>query len=510
MDRRLFLKHLISATAISKLSSCLPISNYDIKKRKLNFLFILVDDLGWADLGCYGSKFYETPNIDRLANEGIKFTNAYAASPVCSPTRASIHSGKYPARMGINFILNDGLVDPSYKLNPPHCETEMKLEEITIAEQLKSNGYKTFFAGKWHLGEEKKYYPENQGYEINIGGHRAGQPASYFYPYKSDELNGYFNVPNLDNGHPGEYLTDRLTNETINFIKANKNEGFFAFLSLYSVHTPLEGKPELVEKFIKKAKSLGYDKQDGFIKEENSCDDYRTTEKETFARTKIIQNNAVYAAMIASVDENIGKLMDYLKKSGIDKNTVVIFFSDNGGLSTHIHKQVNNIPTSNLPLRAGKGWLYEGGIRVPMIMKIPGLVKMGSVCDKPVMSIDFYPTILELAGIRNFEQKLDGISLVPLVKREDNLSRDALFWHMPHYHSSGISPCSAIRWKNYKLIEYFEDGRTELYDLSNDMSETMDISLKNSELTKSLQTKLNAWLNQVNAALPTKNLDYKE
>ncbi|MFI4912380.1 MAG: sulfatase-like hydrolase/transferase [Sedimentisphaeraceae bacterium JB056] len=503
MNRRDFLKKTALVGVSAALGGCLGPVEWK-KDSKPNVLFILVDDLGAKDLGCYGSSFYETPNIDALAAAGMMFTNAYAASPVCTPTRASIQSGKYPARIGINFILNDGLKDPSYPLCPPHCETEMKLSEVTLAETLKTDGYKTFFAGKWHLGEEEKYYPEQQGYDINYGGHKGGQPGSYFYPYENDFMDGYFNVPDLEDGEEGKYLTDHLTDKTVEFIKNNSDNSFFAFMSYYSVHTPLEAKPDLVEKYRLKAEKMGLGGEVPFEVEENACDDYRTPEFEKISYTRTNQAHAVYAAMIESVDQNVGRLLRCLEQEGLADNTAVILFSDNGGLSTHTHRPLEKMPTSNYPLRAGKGWLYEGGIREPLIVRWPGVVKPGSYNDEPVISVDFYPTVMDMAGIKSTPQKLDGVSLMPLLTGRKELDRDAIYWHMPHYHSSGVCPSGAVRWKDYKLIEYFEDSRVELFNLKDDESERNDISGKRPDIAALLKTKLENWRKDVNAAMPVK------
>ncbi len=506
MNRRKFLQWMGVAGAAA-FSGCHNFAHSGAKKTHPNIIFILADDLGARDLTCYGSEFYETPNLDRLAAEGMKFTNAYAASPVCAPTRAAIFAGKHPARMGINFILNDGLVSRKYKLKPPHCETEMKLSEITFAEHLQKAGYKTFFAGKWHLGKEEKYYPQHQGFGVNIAGHSAGQPATYFYPYKSDANDGYFDVPDLEGGTEGEYLTDRLTGEMIRLIKENKDSSFLSFLSYYSPHTPLEGKPELVEKYIKKAKKMGLDGIEKFDIECNACFDYRAEVQGDYAQTILVQKNAVYAAMIESIDQNVGRLMEFLDKEGLADNTVIIFYSDNGGFSTFTGMPdwlKDNIPTSNTPLRAGKGWLYEGGVRVPLIMRWNNVIKPGRQCDYPVTSVDFYPTIIDIAGIEQNVQHLDGISLLPILQGRDKLDRDALYWHIPHYHSSGLCPSGAIRWKDYKLIEYFEDGRIELFDLSKDESEKNDISLQKPAIAAKLKKMLSDWRDDVGAAMPTR------
>ncbi len=504
MNRRLFLKKMISTATIAGLSGCIAKNNDNADLNSSNFLFILVDDLGWADLGCYGSNFYETPNIDKLANQGVKFTNAYAASSVCSPTRASIFTGKYPARVGMNFIMNRGFTGPKYKLQAPECADKLELSELTFAEVLKSNGYKTFFAGKWHLAEQEEYYPQNQGFDINIGGHKGGQPASYFYPYQSDFMDGYFNVPGLQqNGKPGQYLTDRLTDETIGFIESNRNKPFLAFLSFYSVHTPLEAKKELVDKYTKKAAQMGADRHKAFEFEQNSSDNMRTEKIETESLTKLIQDNAVYAAMVETVDQNVGRLLDKIKSLGLAENTTVIFFSDNGGLSTHTQIPYKNLPTANFPLRAGKGWLYEGGIRQPLIIKSPGLAKAGKLCHEPVVSTDFYPTILHIAGLPLMpRQHIDGLSLVPLLKVQETLDREAIYWHMPHYHSSGISPCGAVRMGDFKLVEYFEDARTELYNLKEDIREANDLSEKYPEKVIKMKEYLKNWRDGINAAMP--------
>jgi arylsulfatase A len=506
MDRRTFLQCIGFAVGAAGLQGCFSRSFSGAGKKLPNILFILADDLGARDLACYGSEFYETPNLDRLAAEGIKFTSAYAASPVCAPTRAAIFAGKHPARMGIDFILNDGLVSRKYKLKPPHCETEMKLSEYTFAEHLQNAGYKTFFAGKWHLGKEEKFYPQHQGFDVNIAGHAAGQPASYFYPYKSDDNDGYFNVPNLEDGSDGEYLTDRLTNEMISLIKKNKRSSFLSFLSYYSPHTPLEGKPELVEKYINKAKKMGIDRLERFDIECNACFDYRAEIQGDHAKTNLVQKNAVYAAMIESIDQNVGRLLQFLDKEGLADDTVIIFYSDNGGFSTFTGMPdwlKDNIPTSNKPLRAGKGWLYEGGVRVPLIMRWNNVIIPSRQCDYPVTSVDFYPTILEVAGIEQDAQHLDGISLLPLLKGRDKLDRETLYWHIPNYHSSGLCPSGAVRWKDYKLIEYYENGRIELFDLSVDESEQNEISSQKPAIASKLKKMLSDWRDDVGAAMPT-------
>ncbi len=461
---------------------------------KPNFLFILVDDLGWKDLGCFGSTFYETPNLDQLAAQGIRFTNAYAACPVCSPTRASIMTGKYPARMRTTDWFGAPQPDnvqnhwtKNKPLLPAPYQEDLPLEEKTIAEALKENGYSTFFAGKWHLGHDSVYWPENQGFDINKGGFRAGSPQ------RQGEANGYFSPygnPRLEDGPVGEFLPDRLATETVNFIEQNKEKPFFAYLSFYSVHTPLQTREDLEQKYVLK-------------KEKSHLEDEWGTEGDNKVRQA--QCLPVYAGMVEAMDLAVGKVLEKLRESGLDENTVVIFMSDNGGLST-----AEGHPTSNLPLRAGKGWLYEGGIREPMIVKWPGQTKAGTTCENPVTSTDFYPTILEMAGLPPLpEQHQDGKSMVSLLKGEQGEQRD-FFWHYPHYGNQGGSPGSAIREGDWKLIEWFETGRNpELYNLKNDMGETNNVWQDHPDLADSLQQKLDVWRKAVNARFPAPNPAYK-
>ncbi len=462
-----------------------------LRKKKLNFVFILIDDMGWRDAGCYGSRFYETPNIDRLAHEGMMFTDAYAASPVCSPTRASILTGKYPARLKITNWIGGS---QEGKLKPAAYLPFLPREEITIAEALKQAGYATCFIGKWHLGYQP-FYPEYQGFDINIGGHEAGHPASYFYPYKDDE-NPYWDVPGLDNGKAGEYLTDRLTDEAINFLNNHKKDPFFLYLSHYAVHLPLQAKKELIKKYQNKLKKIPDVSELSF-------------EKEHWSETRTVQNNPTYAAMIQSVDESVGRIMDHLEKLGLAENTVIIFMSDNGGLSTL--RNARRAPTANIPLRAGKGWLYEGGIREPMIIKWPGVTEPNSVCNEPVISNDFFPTILQMAGLPLMpHQHKDGVSLVPLLFGKENLKPRALYWHFPHYHGSGSRPSGAIRLGDFKLIEWFEDNSIELYNLKEDIGERNNLAKKMPDKAQQLRKMLEEWRYDVGALMPTENPDWIE
>jgi arylsulfatase A-like enzyme len=449
-----------------------------------NFLFILVDDLGWRDLGCYGSSFYETPHIDKLAAEGMRFANAYAACPVCSPTRASIMTGKYPARMNTTDWFGAPQPDNVEQhwtrdkplLPAPYLE-HLPLEQVTIAEVLKQHGYKTFFAGKWHLGGEG-FYPEDQGFDVNKGGFEKGSPpGGYFSPY---------NNPKLENGHAAEHLPDRLASESVRFLRNVTGQPFLLYLSFYSVHTPLQAREDLKAKYEKKAAQLRFDGP-RFL-----------PEGERTARQ--FQDHAVYGAMVEAVDLAVGKVLHALEELHLAENTIVIFMSDNGGLSTS-----EGSPTSNVPLRAGKGWLYEGGIREPMIIKWPGLTQQGSTSEVPVVSTDFFPTMLEMAGIRLPDQTRDGVSLAPVLTGTRDLDRESIFWHYPHYGNQGGSPAGAIRAGDFKLIEFYEDGRVELYSLSTDTSEQDNLAEKMPGKREELLTMLRQWRQDVEARMPTPN-----
>ena len=450
------------------------------KETKPNFVFFLVDDLGYMDIGAYNPKtFYETPNVDRLAKEGMQFTDGYAACPVCSPSRYAIMAGKYPTRVDATNYFSGRRVA---KFRGAVLKDRMPLEEITLAEALKSAGYKTAFLGKWHLGPSDRFWPENQGFDINVGGHNRGMPRSYFSPYKN---------PRLADGPKGEHLTARLTDEAIKIIERNKDKPFLLYLSFYTVHTPLQAPSTLVAKYRKKAAEL----PDGM----NVTPDFATEEQiwptKRPRRVRIRQNHATYAAMVESMDSNIGRVLKKLKQLGIDKNTVVCFTSDNGGLATS-----EGLPTSNLPLRGGKGWLYEGGIREPFIIKWPGVTKPGSRCDVPVIGMDFYPTMLEIAGLSaKPKQHRDGVSLVPLLKRSGGVKRDALYWHYPHYGNQGGFPGGAIRMGDWKLLERYEDGRVHLYNLKTDVGERNDLAKTMPDKVAAMRKKLHVWYKDVDA-----------
>ncbi len=454
---------------------------------KLNFLFVLVDDLGYMDVGCNNPEtFYETPNIDQLAEQGVRFTNAYAASPVCSPTRVSILSGKYPSRLATTNYF--GAPQPetwnrNTPLLPASYVEHLPEDEFTLAEALQEAGYPTFFTGKWHLGQAG-CWPENHGFDINKGGWTAGGPYGgnkYFSPYGN---------PRLEDGPEGEHLPDRLATETIQFIEDNADKPFLAYLSFYSVHTPLMGRKDLVEKYRKKKDSLSFSGP--------------KWGHEGSRRLRMVQDHEIYASMVEAVDLAIGRVLDRLDELDIANNTVVIFFSDNGGLSTS-----EGHPTSNLPLRAGKGWLYEGGIRVPLIIKWPLSVKGGIREKTPVISNDFYPTILEMAGLTQKPgQYIDGVSLISLLKQEEIPDREALFWHYPHYGNQGGKPGAAVRKGNFKLIEYFGEDTVELYDLNDDVGESKDLSSLMPEKVDELKFILHNWLDETNARFPSKNIEF--
>ena len=447
-------------------------------KRKLNFVFLLIDDMGWSDASCYGSTFYETPGIDRLAAEGMRFTNAYAACPVCSPTRASIMAGKYPARIDLtNFIAGQR----RGKLLPAEYIHHLPLEEVTLAEAFKEAGYTTFFTGKWHLGDEP-HFPDKQGFTVTrgVGG---GSPRSYFSPYKN---------PHLPDGPAGEYLTDRLTEEAVRFLDTVREEPFLLYLSHHAVHTPLRSKEPLTKKYQAKAAALPAPKSPTFIPEGRM-------------EARQVQDHAVYAGMVQSMDESVARVMKKLDELDLADSTAVIFMSDNGGLSTS-----EGSPTSNLPLRGGKGWLYEGGIREPMIVKWPGVTKAGSTCDEPVISNDFYPTMLEMASLPlRPKQHVDGVSFASLLTGAPAPAPRALYWHYPHYSNQGCDPGGAVRAGDLKLIENYETGRVELYDLGKDIGERNDLSKTMPAKKAELLAMLHAWRRSVDAKMPKPNPDWK-
>jgi arylsulfatase A-like enzyme len=454
-----------------------------------NIIFILLDDLGWKDIGCYGSSFYETPHLDRLASEGIFFSDAYASCPVCSPTRASILTGKYPATVGVTQFIGGHTVgkvsDVPYFFNLP-------MQEISLARVLRERGkYQTWHVGKWHLGS-RLTWPDNHGFDVNIGGCHWGYPIrGYFSPY---------GCPTLEDGPEGEYLTDRLTNEAINLIETAGDQPFFLNLWPYAVHIPIQAPETLIDKYRRKAKDLGIDHIDPF--EEGDffpC----LHKKDLRIQRRTFQSDPAYAAMIENLDWNVGRLLGALEATGKADNTIVIFTSDNGGLAT-----AEGSPTCNHPLAEGKGWMYEGGTREPLFIRWPGVIKPGSKTSIPVTSPDFYPTLLEAAKLDPMpEQHTDGVSLLPLLQGE-SLDRGPIFWHYPHYSNQGGTPGCSVRDGDWKLIEFFEDNHIELYNLREDISEEKNLAMKEKELAIELKGKLDEWKISVEAKIPKRNPNY--
>jgi arylsulfatase A-like enzyme len=450
-----------------------------------NIVVFLVDDLGQRDLGCYGSTFYETPNVDRLAQEGLQFSDGYAACPVCSPTRASLMSGQWPQRVGITDYIGAAMRPELWKRNthslPAPYSDRLALDCPTLAKAMKGAGYATFFAGKWHLGPEG-WFPENQGFDINMGGIERGGPYGgdrYFSPYGN---------PRLTDGPDGEHLPDRLATETAKFIETNKENPFFAYLSFYSVHTPLMAREDLREKYERKRIELGLKEAWG-----------REHERDV----RLVQEHAVYAAMVESMDLAVGKVLAKLDELGLARNTLVLFTSDNGGLSTS-----EGWPTSNLPLRGGKGWMYEGGIREAYIARWPEKIKAGSHTATPVSSPDLFPTLLDAVGASPQPgQTLDGMSLLPLFAG-GALPQRSLYWHYPHYGNQGGAPSAAIRRGDWKLIEWLEDGRVELFNLAQDIGEQHDLATDEPQRVAELLQDLHAWQSEVGAKFPIDNPAY--
>lgn len=445
------------------------------EKTTPNILVFVVDDLGYMDIGANNPDcFYETPHIDAFAKSAMRFTDGYAANPVCSPTRYSLVTGKYPSQVdATNFF--SGKRGGRFK--PAPLNNKMPLEEVTIAQALKKKGYATFFAGKWHLGPTEEYFPQNRGFDINIGGGHNGGPYTgkkYFAPFKNPQIK--------EESPDGEHLPTRLARETATFIEQNKETPFLAYLSFYSVHTPLMGRKDLIEKYHKKAEKIT---GKAFGTEEQ-------VSGEKPRKLRILQNHAVYGAMMEAMDEAVGTVLQKLEDLNLTENTIVVFTSDNGGLSTS-----EGWPTSNLPLRGGKGWVYEGGIRVPWIIRYPGLTKAGSVNSEPISSIDLFPTLAQAAGAE-VPPKVDGLDLAPALKGEPIAARP-LFWHYPHYSNQGGIPSGAIREGDYKLIERYEDGRVHLYNLKKDLGEQIDIANKHPKLIKEMRGRLHSWYQEVDA-----------
>ena len=454
------LKSMAPAIAVFILSAAFTVCS---QTEKPNVIFILADDLGWRDAGCYGSTYYETPHIDHLASEGMRFTCAYAACAVCSPTRASILTGKYPARLHLTDWIPGNFL-PRKKLRPPDWTRHLALTEMNLGRVFKASGYATASIGKWHLGGPD-FYPEKQGFDVNIGGMYGGMTPSYFSPY---------NIPTLTNGPPGEFLSNRLTAEAIQFIENHRAQPFFIYLPHYAVHVPITGKREIIEKYRLKFNPPGDP-----------------------------QRNPIYAALVESLDDSVGQIQATLDRLGLSRNTIIVLTSDNGGETGARHS-----PTSNRPLRRGKGSPYEGGIRVPLIVKWPGVTLPGQISEHPVSSIDFYPTLLEMAGIPDaVSHQSDGASIVPLLTGTGLLADRSLYWHYPHYRFGVITvpPYGIVRDGDFKLIEYFEDGNRELYNLRHDLGERQNLVMANPSKTRELTEKLHLWRKAVGAQMPVLN-----
>ncbi len=455
--------------------------------KKPNVVFILADDFGIHDLSITGSKYYETPNMDKIAKEGTMFTQGYAASRVCSPSRASIMLGQFTARHGITDWIGaasgtdwrkQGRND---KLLPAEYVRDLPAKDTTLAEAMKANGYHTFFAGKWHLGE-KGSWPEDHGFDVNKGGWDVGSPiGGYFSPWEN---------PNLENKDKGQNLSMRLAKETSDFIEKNKDSNFFAYLSFYAVHGPIQTTEKKWEKYRDKADKMGI-KDHGY-------------EMERVLPIRTVQDNPVYAGLVEQMDDAIGLVLDKLNELGLDENTIVIFTSDNGGVASG-----DAFSTTNLPLRGGKGYQWEGGIREPYFIKVPGL-KNGASIDYPVTGADFFPTLLDFAGISlKPEQHADGVSLKPLFEGQ-KLDGRALFWHYPHYGNQGGEPGSIVREGKWKLIHYYEDDRQELYDLEADPGEQTNVFSENAEVSERLGDLLQSYLEKVNASMPSQDNTFDE
>ncbi|MCP3903628.1 MAG: sulfatase [Planctomycetes bacterium] len=446
-----------------------------------NVVIVLVDDLGAADLGCSGSAYYETPAIDRLAREGMRFTNAYAACAVCSPTRAAVMTGRSPTRTGVTDwirpLAGRPWTEAEVRAAPPLVDDEKRVlltprnprwlerSEVTMAEVLRARGYTTAFIGKWHLGPEG-WFPESQGFDVNAGGCDLGHPPSWFDPYPPKHQRSTF--PSLAPRHAGEYLTDREADEAVRFIRAHRERPFLLMLCPHAVHSPIRGKPDIVEHYRAKAPPEG----DG-------------------------QNHPPYAAMVHSVDEAVGRVLATLDELDLARRTLVIFTSDNGG-ATHFRA------TDNRPLRSGKGRPYEGGIRVPLIVRWPGRVKAGSVSDVPVSSIDLLPTVGAAVGAElPVGHRIDGVDLGPLLAETGTLERDTLCWHYPHYWWGGrVTPYSIIRRGDWKLIRWYETGVRELFDLATDPGEASDVAPEHRALVAELDAALDRWLEETGAIRP--------
>ena len=432
-----------------------------LAQQKPNIVFILADDLGWRDLSCMGSQYYETPNIDRLASEGLLFTDAYAAAPVCTPTRAAFMTGKTPARLGITAVFDRDRGE--MPLLPPEWPHILPHYENTLAERLKEQAYLTAHIGKWHLGHTSEFWPEEHGFDVNVAGCNLGRVPTFFSPYKN---------PRIEDGPEGEYLTERLGREAADFIRQNADTSFFLYLPFYSPHAPLEAPQTSIAKFENKSPDGG-------------------------------QKIPTYAAMIAEMDKAVGQVMDALKEAGVAENTLLVFTSDNGGVKTIWDTEI----TDNAPLRAEKFLLYEGGIRVPLIVRWPGVTPQGMKTKQLASTIDFLPTFMAAAGSSILEPNIDGIDLIAVFSSgDDALVERPLAWHYPHYMPrQDMKPSSALRVGKYKIVHWLEDHRIELFDLENDIGETQNLAPQMPEMASSLYQKLETWRNQTGAMMPRPN-----
>lgn len=433
-----------------------------------NVVLVLADDLGWIDLACFGSDLHETPHLDRLARDGMRFTQNYSACTVCSPTRAALMTGKYPARLHITDWIPGAMPD-NPRLLVPDWTKYLPTSETSIAQLFRARGYATASIGKWHLGG-KTSYPDKHGFDLNVAGTDKAQTISYFAPWK---------IPTLAEGKEGDYLTDRIGEEAVNFIEQSKDRPFFLYLAHFAVHTPIQGRADLVAKYKARLKS------------------------------GLTHTNAVYAAMTESLDSSVGRIRTKLDELKLADRTIIIFTSDNGG----------RVPTtSNRPLRFGKASAYEGGVRVPLIVHWPGVTRPGTVSETPAITMDLFPTLVDMAGLSvpdpgtgKIRAGQDGMSLAPLLRGTGGLARKELFWHYPHhqhYQQGGTMPYGAIRSGDFKLIEFFNDMRVELYNIKADISEKHDLAQAQPRLAQELRDRLHAWRQEIGAQMPTPNPRY--
>ena len=452
--RHLAVATVLSATMAFGLMAQTPAQT----ENRPNIIFLLLDDMGYADVGAYGNTYHRTPHIDRLAKEGMRFTDSYAAAPNCSPTRASILTGRWPARLGLTQYL-PGNVLPHAKLLQAELPLGLPLDETVIAEPLGAAGYATACVGKWHLGGGE-YLPEKRGFDESFASGHLGSHRTMFAPHK------WLKVPGAQ---AGDYLTDKLTAAAERFIEENRSNPFFLYMSYYAVHGPIQAKQSLIDSYAGRTDPTN-------------------------------RNHAVYAAMVEGVDRSVGRLLALLERHGLASNTAIFFFSDNGGVPSRAF---------NGGFRSGKGYVWEGGIREPLLVRWPGVVQAGSVEDTPVSSIDFYPTLLEMTAAEDSEgHTVDGTSLVPLLKQTGGLERDTLYWHYPHYSNAGSAPTAAIRKGAWKLLEFYEDSHVELYDLSTDPAESKDLSSVEKKRAEAMQQELAAWRASVNAKMPQPNPNF--